>query len=326
MNKAYIKGFDVLRGVFILLIFLSHSTGFSLVGCNSIWGAAGVTGFFILSGFLSNYRYNKQEHLFKECITSLSNFLKKFWPMYFFVTIVYGFVEPWSICDFVKAFFLSQSYWGSTETAMIFNGNTWFLSSLMFCYALSPILNRFVNESRNICLIISSFFCVAIHIIIACMWEDDFQTGYYWVYIFPATRMIDFYYGALLCRLKDRIVNVDSLVGIGFVGLYMMELLLIDDCPIALVKYDTAWVPLTMALIVFFYKYEYEKVVFLNYFKKLGKISFELFLFHRIIIIMVVKYNPHCLGFFFAFAIACILSYIMQKSDACIRKKIKQCL
>ncbi len=96
MNSRYIEGFDILRGIFIILIFLSHSADFNSIGSESIWGAAGVTGFFILSGFLSNYKYSKSGDIVSECVCAFAKFMVKFYPLYICITLLWCFIKPWS--------------------------------------------------------------------------------------------------------------------------------------------------------------------------------------------------------------------------------------
>lgn len=81
MNEGRSQGIDYLRGFWILLIFISHSSQFEVIGSQGIWGAAGVTVFFILSGFLSCQKYASiidDARLWKECIHNVGDFLESF--------------------------------------------------------------------------------------------------------------------------------------------------------------------------------------------------------------------------------------------------------
>lgn len=198
------KGIDYLRGIFILLIFLSHSNEFEVIGSQSIWGAAGVTGFFALSGFLCYHNYESSEQkdkLWRECVKSIKVFLKKFYPLYFAILCIYAFVRPGSYTDFIKCIFLTQSYWGSIDVAMSFNGNAWFLSSLTLCYIVGPILNKIIKKLHLANIVILMFGAYIIQLFMSIfLSKSDFNIGYYWVYISPAVRLIDFFEGMLLRR------------------------------------------------------------------------------------------------------------------------------
>lgn len=207
MQRIRNRGIDYLRGVLILLIFVSHSSDFEVVGGQSIWGAAGVTGFFVISGFLSYINWKqlmKEIKCYRECVDSIISFLKKFYPIYFASLCIYIFVRPGSYKDFIKCAFLLQSYCGSTNTAMAFNGNAWFLSSLMLCYVVSPILNRGVRKVNrtNAFIIMAGMFCIQLFLPLL-VGNVDFSVGYYWVYICPVVRLIDFFEGMLLAKMIE---------------------------------------------------------------------------------------------------------------------------
>ncbi len=209
---------------------------------------------------------------------------------------------------------MSQSYWGSVDTAMIFNGNTWFLSSLMFSYVLSPVINRFINESKCITVILVTILVIIIHVSLPFIFENEFQYGYYWVYIFPPTRAIDFYYGSLLCNILNRkTVKISSLFGLIFTSLYLMELLFINDVPVLLLRYDIMWIPLSLCFLVFFYNHEVKYGLLIGKLKSFGKVSFEIFLCHRMILIFVAKVNKDFCGLVIAFILTYLVSNIMRE-------------
>ena len=105
MQEGRNKGIDYLRGGFILLIFISHSADFDVIGSQSIWGAAGVTGFFILSGFLycdTNKAKRYNNNLWKGCLDEVVKFYAKFYPFYFVMLCVYAFIRPGTYVEFIK--------------------------------------------------------------------------------------------------------------------------------------------------------------------------------------------------------------------------------
>lgn len=309
----YINGFDVLRGIFIILIFLSHSVDYPIIVSKSIWGAAGVTGFFILSGFLSNYKYEMHTNIILECLEALFHFLVKFYPLYFFSTIISYLLGDWNWSDLLKALLLSQSFWGSADVATILNGNTWFLSSIMFSYMISPLINRFVNESNNSMIFIFALLCIIIQFSLPFIWADRFYDGYYWVYICPITRAIDFFYGALLSRVvKHKFIQININIGLFVMLVYFGELILADRISFLLVTYNIVWIPITLALIVFFYSFSIE-CWWIEGISKIGRISFEIFICHRMVLKYIAKANNSFAGYIIAVIVVCTLSMIMHK-------------
>ena len=293
---------------------------FSFIGSDSIWGAAGVTGFFILSGFLSKYHYQKKGSIFNDCINNLLRFFIKFYPMYFIFLIVYAFITKGSISDFFRALFLTQSYWGKTDIAMAFHGNAWFLSSIMLSYFLSPILIS-LTKKNNRSIIITTIVLFLIQITLPLIWRNDFQNGYYWVYIFPFTRIIDFYYGILICTfIEENEIHLNKNMGIIIFIIYLVELLLINYIPIMLFRYDIAWVPVTILLIVYFYHYDFHNDKnTLEHIIKIGRLSFEIFLCHRLILKHISTINNGFCGWIISLLIIYSISCLFHEFNNRIR-------
>lgn len=332
------KGIDYLRGLFILLIFISHSSDFQMIGSQSIWGAAGVTGFFMLSGFLYSYAYKKpqdpDEKLGKEIIRNMRNFFRKFYPFYLVMLCVYIFVQPGSCMDFIKCLFLIQSYWGSTETAMSFNGNAWFLSSLMLCYLMSPVLNRLIRDIHGMGIASLLIGAVVIQLLLPIiLGKESFNIGYYWVYICPLVRLIDFLEGMLLLNIlqTNSIKKLNTNVfdkhmfswGGAVLLLYLIQLLTANYIPTVLFRYNIAWVLETALLIGFFFLYPNEKIArlpFHNLIVECGQLSFEIFMCHRFILIEVAKIDTGLCAWLLAFGIVIISAFLAHSVSCSIKK------
>lgn len=157
----WFDGIQVLRGIFCILVMISHSGMFFSV--DPMWGACAVSGFFVISGFCSGYFYKmSSDGILIEMIKRLSSSIKKFYPLYFIVlvTSIYWKYFPGDIFDFLRATFLVQSYFGEATKALVFNHPTWFLSTLLLLLFLSPLLNRLICSKRIIVnvLLLSLFF------------------------------------------------------------------------------------------------------------------------------------------------------------------------
>lgn len=154
--KSRIYSADILRISLLLIVFLCHTT-FLITSEKLVLLIGNATGyalelFFILSGFFVSANYiNRNDLSFRGFI---GHELKKFYPEHvlgYFACLLltlrslhyYGYAIPWVSLlkqTFVNLFLL-QSYTPMEEYVYSFNGVTWFLSSLFFCYVLTvPVL------------------------------------------------------------------------------------------------------------------------------------------------------------------------------------------
>lgn len=109
----------------------------------------------------------------------------------------------------MKCAVLLQSYFLDANTALLLNWPSWFLSSLMFCYFTAPIINRLLENRTKKFYVLSSVLLFAVAIVWSYVWKDEpeaYGRGYYYVYIFPPARVIDFSQGSILsfCFIKYR--------------------------------------------------------------------------------------------------------------------------
>lgn len=159
---VHFKAINGLRFIAFLPIFFLHARGGELLYTLTL---AALDMFFLLSGFLTGYG-RIQDFLTPEQTTVANNgiwrysiqyMLKKlhiFYPWHigcFLWCLLIIFLSP-ATAGFVPHthaewiwktllhLLLLQSWSCEPDIKFCFNGVTWFLSSLMFCYALSPLL------------------------------------------------------------------------------------------------------------------------------------------------------------------------------------------
>lgn len=183
-KKEWFDGLQALRGILFLLVFISHSGDF--FPSNGAWGGAAVEIFFVLSGFLSGYFYDETVRLsLANCFLSLKKKIMAFWPLYMIMLFVSVYYRNDGLATFIKCIFLTQSYFGNTETALSFNWPSWFLSSILLSYFLSPVLNKLCKkiESKSLLLMLLLFM---FQISFAFYWKnmaEPYSFGYYYIYI-----------------------------------------------------------------------------------------------------------------------------------------------
>lgn len=212
-----IKTINSWRGIFALCIVCFH---FAMHEFDQMT-FAGVTFFFMLSGFLVTYRSSSLGKQF------YSRRLGRIFPLHWLVLIamivlnvvfMHKFHYGWDLPLHIA---LLQSW--VPQPAVIYNYSihAWFLSSLVFCVCLTPLLVKFLNKLSNKARWIVIFSVCAIVILINLIICDDLNDYFY---VFPITRLVDYTLGTVLgLTLRDhnnsRQISIARATGIEVVTL-----------------------------------------------------------------------------------------------------------
>lgn len=318
--KRWFNGLQSLRGILFLLVFYSHSGKFFYVPNYLDLGAFSVCVFFILSGFLSSYDVYSSDWSFIRIISDgFSNVfkkLKKFYPIYFLFLLV---AIPLTFKSFKNLFyctFLIQSYFFDTKIALSFNWPTWFLSSLLISYFLAPLLCRVFRFKMVYENIICVLFTIVIIAIWTYVWRNDseiYGRGYYYVYIFPLARALDFIIGINLGFLFQKNDNLDEIsefkvsfatvvetvVIISICGLFTIGKIFVPR----IATYTAVFIPFAVMLILVFAR---ERGLITRYFANnkvilfIGKLSFELYIVHRMVLLFYSHFDQSMFSWFSA--------------------------
>ena len=167
---------------------------------------------FVSSGFLVGYNYYKRKvpSTYQSSCKYAYKHLRSFYPLHVmnsFFYIYYSKKIKFNLTDYEMLFFnfLLLKVWSSNVSfAMGFNGLSWFVSILLFCYFLSPFLLegiQNINKSLVIFLFVA-FIRIAIEQIIKIgaynFMNFNFHHG-------PIIRFMDFYLGMLMIPLFFKI-------------------------------------------------------------------------------------------------------------------------
>ena len=173
------------------------------------YGARMCEFLFASSGFLVGYNHfrNPLEANYYQSFSYIYKHLKSFYPMYLINTFIDMYIHrniPINFLTFVEILIINilmlQSWSRYKEFVPCFNGHTWFLSSLLFCYFLSPILLRGIKSIKRsliIFLITALIRILEEEIIIKGainLFDADFHYG-------PIVRLLEFYMGMLTVPL-----------------------------------------------------------------------------------------------------------------------------
>lgn len=300
-----IKPLTSLRFVFAFLVFMSHKNLFPHEEPGFLWhlfreGYAGVSFFFMLSGFILAYTY--QQRLIEGRATVRSFYVARvarIYPLHLLALLVSlffirFFYHP-SASDFGDLAIntlLLQSFIPGQE--FLFNSVSWSLSDEAFFYALFPvIIFSTFRDRRRSAIALWSVLGVAIvataYLLRANPWE------HWTLYINPLFRIFDFLLGIALYNLCRRWESHRPLQG-RYTRLEVMAMLLVIAAyclaffiPVSFRRSMWYWIPMGLLITTFyFHRGALSRLLSHPVCVKLGEISFAFYLFHYLVI-QVVK-------------------------------------
>lgn len=245
--------------------------------------------------------------------------IKKFYPFYFVFVAVGFFIHRGTWYQLIENIFLVQSYFG-TFSAHSFNPPTWFLSSIMLSYFLSPAINKVCHKAKKNINIILMLFCVVIQVSLAIYFTGNVEPndfGDYILYTFPPVRMLEFIEGVLLSLLfknkKDKFLSLDTnsvtVIEAFFILIYLFLLAIADTIP-RNYKLTVIWVIPSMALVWLFAGSKGKITSWCSNNKLLqylGKRSYELYIAHRLILWFFAFHAREFMGTLLPFIIILIV-------------------
>lgn len=219
-NKKRYIGLDVFRIMSVIAICAFHTTihlgaDYGILQSMSQMGAVFMTAFFMLSGYSLFVNYAEKD------LVRIQN-LKSFWikrfigimPMYYVAAIFYILMNYGAHVVFkgysysiVNEFILApieilgiQSNFHSVFS-FSHNGGTWFVSCILMCYLIYPLLQEVAKQIstkyKSICIAL----CVFI-LLYAPFVEYKFETAD--IYTNPFFRILEFSIGVMLAALKPK--------------------------------------------------------------------------------------------------------------------------
>lgn len=219
-----ILSLQALRALAFLGIFFSHA-GFFVS-----WPALGVSAFFVMSGFLLEYRHYDDEldTSLRGCADYSWRRIRKQYPLHI-ITMLFAValnvfqivtgglgLRSWLSLAFkmVLNTFLVQSLFPHGYVAASLNGVAWYLSASLFLYFAFPFITR---KLKNLGIIQSALLCLIILAAqvglcgLALHFVDATSPVYTWFsYIFPAFRLGDFITGIVVGKVFRERKNENS--------------------------------------------------------------------------------------------------------------------
>ncbi len=231
-DKRIIHSLQGLRTIAFIGVFLNHS-----IGGAACLGAAGVSLFLVLSGFLMAFSYWNREvdavgHGFIGSLKFAWKKIRKLYPLHIcmivlviaYVGIIGGYQKtmiPQLAGETALNILLLQAWIPVSEVYFSLNAVSWYLSTALFCYFVFPWL---FYKLKKRCSIKHLLAMAAVLVILMCAVSalaavfgsptDKAWFSQHWMtYVFPATRLLDFSLGAIagsIFMLKAKATSCSS--------------------------------------------------------------------------------------------------------------------
>ncbi len=295
-----IKPLTSLRFIFAFMVFMSHKNIFLDNEGSFLWhifyeGYAGVSFFFMLSGFILAYSY--QQRLSERTISARSFYvarIARIYPLHLlsllvaiYLTRFFEHINLQVLVDLGLNTFLLHSFMPGQEFG--FNAVSWSLSDEAFFYALFPFiilaLPRMSARTIGIlCAGVASIIIATAFVIQDSPWEN-------WVmYINPVFRLFDFVLGILLynlcthLRLPQKPILYTGMEA-GAILLVVASYSLAYFIPFSFRQSVWYWIPMGLLIATFYFQRgKISQFLSHHIFVKLGEISFAFYLFHYLTI------------------------------------------
>lgn len=213
MNKQ-INSLQGLRIFLFIIIFFFHADIFiekDTLGSAIVNGGGGmlaVSVFFVLSGFVTGLKKKKCK-----IIRNITQKTKKFYPLHILFLIMMA-VLPYNLLSIIHTTqgkislilnsLLLQSWIPKAEIWRGFNGPSWYLSTLVFMFAITPLLeildDKITQDNKKkvgrYCIII--LLAIVISFVLPAIINQNVE---YWLYAFPPSRVLDYGSGFFAARL-----------------------------------------------------------------------------------------------------------------------------
>ena len=291
-----------MRFVFAFMVFMHHNVipaDFLLLKHLFYEGYAGVSFFFILSGFILSCSY--QERLLSGKMSAL-HFYKartaRIYPLHLLTFVIAAILSvPFYfnfeyLVNFISNLTLTQSFFPVGRVYFSFNAPSWSISDEMFFYLLFPFIVYLVYKKQNIFHILLFSALTILFFLTFIVKKETHQHALF--YINPIMRIADFCIGICLYNLCVRVSTkhekilknvkwggVEIISVIFFVCFYLLAYYIPK-----VYRYSFwYWIPISLLVTVFYLSRNglCSKILSNKYFVLLGEISFGFYLFHQLI-------------------------------------------
>lgn len=312
MDKSRLLSIQGLRAFAFIFVFLSH---IEIIAT----GPAGVSIFFVLSGFCMAYAYTDRS---EELVGGGGEFaaykIKKLYPLHvstlLFVALVMAMQLIFSnfvindgidfIFYFIINFLLLQSWLPWRDGYFSFNAVSWYLSTIAFSYYIFPHIHSNLRKNDKKRIYGYAWAAVLLMIIVSVIlgvgrkklgWTTDFVK--WMTYVFPVYRAGDFLAGTAAGYhfLEQKSVKSKGYSKVGYTGIEIVVIILIVFQSILYERgfritnwtLSLFWLPTSVAIVYLFARCCGMISIIIaksRFLLRLGDVSGEAFLIHHIMI------------------------------------------
>lgn len=325
-TPRHIDSFQALRALFVTLIFLSHCPG----GDSSLLpegGNAGVSFFFLLSGFVLSYSMHGRTVRFAPFMRAR---LRRIYPVYLAALVAALPVMSWnfSVANLLTLLTLTQSWW--PDPAIFFGGDSpaWFLSDLLFFYILFTLLYKLLSSASLRCALSVAGAAYATEIIVLLTVGD--VAGMPWsLYVFPPARLLDFVTGMVMQKLFAEASPKRRIAGIRASVLQMFTVLTVAGAMIAATHLSerftlsAIYLPVSAAVVLVWALTDsaatpLNRLMRWRPLQSFGAVSLEFYLLHVPVLVVVKRcISDHTAVAALAFALALAAACAMHRLFSC---------
>lgn len=256
--------------------------------CYPAFGDCAVTFFFLLSGFSLSMGYGERVEL---PTFSWRKFMwqrvVRLYPMHLLALGLWVMLNGWSRALCVNALLLQS--WVPLPS-VYFSGNavSWFLSDLLFFYAIFPWLYKMVKRHSSRALLASMLVA---YVLLVLLLPEEWVPAI--LYVFPLTRLVDFVLGILLYEWYKRWQRASKPQG-ALLGNTLCEFMLVLALVFSVLVYSylplrwataVLWWPALSSIVLWAARYDERGGLLMRLLarcpKSLSAVSFTFYLLHQ---------------------------------------------
>lgn len=300
-----INSLTSLRFIFAMMVFLAHC--YVIDSCFDIHffkeGFVGVSFFFVLSGFIIAYNYQKrlgERKIIKRTfwVARIARIYPLHWLTLFIAAIMGNYAMESGAMDWCKHFFTSlilvNAYIPQDNYFFSFNSPSWSLCCEQLFYICFPFLVPLTKNYRKLLCI---FLISAILVVVGMYYTPIESIKGFW-YVNPITRFPDFMVGILLFRLYSYLKNKNitsfqgSIIEFVSIALFFVFYLYAVEIP-KVYRYSCYyWLPVAFILISFSLQKGVISRLLSNRFLVIGgEISYSFYLIHLLVLLPYAEWQ-----------------------------------
>lgn len=292
-----------LRLFFALMVFGAHCYVVDPFFAAHVFkeGFVGVSFFFVLSGFIIAYNYQKR--IEEKKVTKRQFWvarIARIYPLHLLtlvgVALVGNYITPMSwiegVKHFIPAFFLLHPFIPEMDYFFYFDSPSWSLGCEQLFYFLFPFLALVFYKRQRLA---GALLVCAVVMVICMSLTDETHIRAYW-YVNPLARFPDFLVGMLLyhiyewCSKKKLSFGKASFLEMGAVCVFLLFYLFSEDVVSKVFRYSCYyWIPISFVLLIFSLQKGFISHILSNKYLVIGgDISYSFYLIHLWVIFAYV--------------------------------------